>query len=253
MSRDGSIFVYNPDVLREQFTGLVIQRGLPFNHFGDEQTTRVFQKHLQPKYNHVSRTTLKRDAIKLWVAAKQVIIDGFANLNTNVNLTTDLWSAPHGVPGSYICVTAHWIEPGTWQMMKQKAKESMFPVLSRLAMDIISVQVTSIASEFAFLTSGRVLSIRRTRLTPASLEMCMFLKDHLNAQERKQHKFNLKNTKDFEEEILDAKVQQNKAIPLSEEEIALDVASSEGMMSSSGSGGEEVDYDMTNNGYDGYE
>nr|GEU86071.1 zinc finger, BED-type, phospholipase-like, homeodomain-like protein [Tanacetum cinerariifolium] len=53
MSRDGSIFVYNPDVLSEQFAGLMIQRGLPFNHFDDEQTTRVFQKHLQPKYNHV--------------------------------------------------------------------------------------------------------------------------------------------------------------------------------------------------------
>nr|GEV90888.1 zinc finger C2H2-type/integrase DNA-binding domain-containing protein [Tanacetum cinerariifolium] len=55
----GSLFVNNPDVLCEQFAGLVIQRGLPFNHFDDEQTTRVFQKHLQPKYNHVSRTTLK--------------------------------------------------------------------------------------------------------------------------------------------------------------------------------------------------
>nr|GFB31522.1 zinc finger, BED-type, phospholipase-like, homeodomain-like protein [Tanacetum cinerariifolium] len=38
MSRDGSIFVYNPDVLREQFADLVIQRGLPFNHFDDKQT-----------------------------------------------------------------------------------------------------------------------------------------------------------------------------------------------------------------------
>nr|GEZ27843.1 zinc finger BED domain-containing protein RICESLEEPER 2-like [Tanacetum cinerariifolium] len=111
MSQDGSIFVYNSDVLREQFAGLVIQRGLPFNHFNDEQTTRVFQKHLQPKYNHVSRITLKRDAMKLLVAAKQAIIDDFLKLNTNVNLTTDVWSAPHGVPDSYICVTAHWIEP----------------------------------------------------------------------------------------------------------------------------------------------
>ncbi|GJV79343.1 zinc finger BED domain-containing protein RICESLEEPER 2-like protein [Tanacetum coccineum] len=128
MSRDESIFVYNPDVLREQFAGLVIQRGLPFNHFDDEQTTRVFQKYLQPKYNHVNRTTLKRDAMKLWVAAKPAIIDGFANLNTNVNLTTDVWSAPHGLPGSYICVTAHWFEPGTWQMMKRVIAFEDFPV-----------------------------------------------------------------------------------------------------------------------------
>nr|GEZ36735.1 TMV resistance protein N-like [Tanacetum cinerariifolium] len=64
-----------------------------------------------------------------------------------------------------------------------KEKETIFPVLSRMAMDLISVQASSVASEFAFSTSGMVLSIRRTRLTPASLEMCMCLKDHLDAKE----------------------------------------------------------------------
>nr|GEV75697.1 transposase [Tanacetum cinerariifolium] len=297
MSRDESLFVYNPDVLRK-FGGLVIQRGLPFNHFDDEQTTRVFQKHLQPKYNHVSRTTLKRDAIKLWVAAKQVIIDDFLKLNTNVNLTTDVWSAPYGVPGSYICVTAHWIEPITWKMMKRViafedfsaphsgsalaktlrnvfvnfnsknkimsitldnasnntsaiAKETTFPVLCRMAMDILSVQATSIASESAFSTSGRVLSIRRTRLTPASLEMRMYLKYHLDAQERKQDKSTLETLVDFEEEILDAEVQANEAISLSDEEIALNAASSEGSMSGPGSEGEEVEVEA-NYGYNVY-
>nr|GEZ08536.1 zinc finger BED domain-containing protein RICESLEEPER 2 [Tanacetum cinerariifolium] len=84
----------------------------------------------------------------------------------------------------------------------------MFLVLSRMAMDILSVQATSVASEFAFSTSGRVLSIRRTRLTSAFLEMY------------------------FEEEILDAEVQANEAIPLSDEEIALDATSSEGSIAS---------------------
>ncbi|GJU40207.1 zinc finger BED domain-containing protein RICESLEEPER 2-like protein [Tanacetum coccineum] len=127
MGRDGQIFMYNPDYLREQFAGLVIQRGLPFNHFDHEQTTRVFQNTMQPRYTHVSRSTLKRDAMKLWVAAKQATIDGFANLNTRVNLTTDVWSAPHNLPGSYMCVTAHWIEPSTWQMMKRVISFEEFP------------------------------------------------------------------------------------------------------------------------------
>ncbi|GKB51317.1 hypothetical protein Tco_0902070 [Tanacetum coccineum] len=65
-----------------------------------------------------SRSTLKRDAMKLWLAAKQEIIDSFGNINACVNLTTNVWSAPHGVPGSYMCVTAHWIKPGTWQRNK---------------------------------------------------------------------------------------------------------------------------------------
>ncbi|GJY93084.1 zinc finger BED domain-containing protein RICESLEEPER 2-like protein [Tanacetum coccineum] len=127
MGRDGQVFMYNPDYLREQFAGLVIQRGLPFNHFDNEQTTRVFQNTMQPRYTHVSRSTLKRDAMKLWVAAKQATIDGFANLNNKVNLTTDIWSAPHNLPGSYMCVTAHWIEPSTWQMMKRVISFEEFP------------------------------------------------------------------------------------------------------------------------------
>ncbi|GJU15005.1 zinc finger BED domain-containing protein RICESLEEPER 2 [Tanacetum coccineum] len=113
------------------------------------------------------------------------------------------------------------------------AKESMFPVLSRMAIDLISVQATSVASESAFSTSGRVLSIRRTRLTPASLEMCMCLKDHMDATERIQHTSNLKNALDFREEILDEEVQENEATPLSYEEIALD------------SGGEEFDITLS--------
>ncbi|GJR66561.1 hypothetical protein Tco_0012626 [Tanacetum coccineum] len=82
MGRDGQIFMFNPDYLREQFAGLVIQRGLPFNHFDHEQTTRVFQNTMQPRYTHVSRSTLKRDAMKLWVAAKQATIDGFEDFES---------------------------------------------------------------------------------------------------------------------------------------------------------------------------
>ncbi|GJX87776.1 zinc finger BED domain-containing protein RICESLEEPER 2-like protein [Tanacetum coccineum] len=91
-----------------------------------------------------------------------------------------------------------------------KTRETMFLVLSRMAMDILSVQATSIASESAFSTSERVLSIRRTRLTSASLEMYICLKDHLDAQERKQDKSTLKTLVEFKEEILDAEVKKMK-------------------------------------------
>nr|GEW96862.1 putative AC transposase [Tanacetum cinerariifolium] len=117
----------------------------------------------------------------------------------------------------------------------------MFLVLSCMAMDIISVQASSVAYESAFSTSGRVLSIRRTRLTPASLEMCMCLKDHLDAKERKQDKWPLEIPLDFEEDVFDDEVQRNEAIPLSDEEITLD-ASSECTLSS---GGPQYDYMMS--------
>ncbi|GJT27932.1 zinc finger BED domain-containing protein RICESLEEPER 2 [Tanacetum coccineum] len=98
-----------------------------------------------------------------------------------------------------------------------------------------------LASESAFSTSGRVLSIRRTRLTPTSLEMRMCLKDHLDAKERKQDKSPLEIPLDFEEDLLDDEVQRNEVIPLSDEEIALD-ASSECTLSP---GGPRYDYMMS--------
>nr|GFB21734.1 zinc finger BED domain-containing protein RICESLEEPER 2 [Tanacetum cinerariifolium] len=107
-----------------------------------------------------------------------------------------------------------------------------------------------LASEFAFLTSGRVLSIRRTNLTPASLEMCMCLKVHLDAKERKQDKCPFETPLNFEEDVFDDEVQRNEAIPLSDEEIALDAnASSEGTLSS---GGPQYDYMMSSEAEDDY-
>nr|GEY27312.1 zinc finger BED domain-containing protein RICESLEEPER 2-like [Tanacetum cinerariifolium] len=105
-----------------------------------------------------------------------------------------------------------------------------------------------LASESAFSTSGRVLSIRRTRLTPASLEMFMCLNDHLDAKERKQDKCHLEIPLDFKEDVFNDEVQRNEAIPLSDEEIALD-ASSEGTLSP---GGPRYNYMMSSEAEDDY-
>ncbi|GJU76151.1 zinc finger BED domain-containing protein RICESLEEPER 2 [Tanacetum coccineum] len=106
-----------------------------------------------------------------------------------------------------------------------KTKENQFPVLSRMALDILSVQASSVASESAFSTSGRILSIRRTRLTAESLEMCMCLKDHLDAHERRQHTTPLELPLDVEEGVFNDEVQMNEATQLTDQEIALDASS----------------------------
>nr|GEW71301.1 retrovirus-related Pol polyprotein from transposon TNT 1-94 [Tanacetum cinerariifolium] len=270
MSRDGSVFVYNPDVLREQFAGLVIQQGLPFNHFDNTQMTRVFQNHMQPKYNHVSRTTLKRDAMKLWIAAKKLIIDGFLNLNSSVNVTTDVRSTPHGkrpvqtsLEGLYNIYYLKYDQPNQSSSAASSSnaassRNPMTNLLNKLKQNKRAQHDRIATSEYerfvesdfvshlsieelaVFLTSGRVPSIRRTRLTPASLEMCMCLKDHMDAADRVQHTSNLENSLDFEAEILKEEVQEHEAIALSDAEVTLDETASEARSS----GGEDI-YDMT--------
>ncbi|GJX10086.1 hypothetical protein Tco_0199945 [Tanacetum coccineum] len=114
----GGIFAYEAERCRQQFASFMIQEGLSFNHFDNPRLSRVIQNTLQPRYTKVSRSTLKCDCMKAWKKAKTELIKGFDNLNSSVKLTTDVWSAPHGLPDSYLYVTVHWVDPVTWQMMK---------------------------------------------------------------------------------------------------------------------------------------
>nr|GFA56637.1 hypothetical protein [Tanacetum cinerariifolium] len=74
--------------------------------------------------------------------------------------------------------------------------------------------------------------------------------DHLDAKERKQDKCPLETPLDFEEDVFDDEVQQNEAISLSDEEIALDAnGSSEGTMYL---GGPRYDYMISSEAEDDY-
>ncbi|GJU02533.1 zinc finger BED domain-containing protein RICESLEEPER 2 [Tanacetum coccineum] len=258
MARDRSVFRYDLDYLREQFAGLMIQRALPFNHFGHEQTTRVFQNTMQPRYIHnlwkvciifimqnmVTQLSGGATSSKASGGNKYSRLLNGLKAHTKKAMTDPTMSSEYErYVNSDFVTHLHPKEFATFDVLGfWKEKETMYPVLSRMAMDIISVQASSVASESAFSTSGRVLSIRRTRLTLASLEMCMCLKDYLDAKERKQDKSPLEIPLDFEEDVLDDEVQRNEAIPLSDEEITLD-ASSEGTLSP---GGPRYDYMMSN-------
>ncbi|XP_076926083.1 zinc finger BED domain-containing protein DAYSLEEPER-like [Bidens hawaiensis] len=56
-----------------------------------------------------------------------------------------------------------------------KGKQNEFPILSTMARDLLSFQASTVASESVFSLSGMILSMRRTKLTPESLKMCILL------------------------------------------------------------------------------
>ncbi|GJU53751.1 zinc finger BED domain-containing protein RICESLEEPER 2 [Tanacetum coccineum] len=72
-----------------------------------------------------------------------------------------------------------------------------------MAHDLLAVQSSTVASESAFSTSGRIISERRSRLTPESVEVCVCLKDYLDGVDRVQHETSLEGPilEDVEETI----------------------------------------------------
>ena len=54
-----------------------------------------------------------------------------------------------------------------------KLEGTRYPTLRQIAQDILAIPITTVASESAFSTSGRILSEHRSHLTPKMLEALM--------------------------------------------------------------------------------
>ena len=104
----------------------MIQKALPFNHFDDEQLAAIIKRKMQPAYIPVSRTTLKKDAIKMWHEARKKMILGFFEHHYGVSLTCDVWSSGYNTGNSYLAVTAHWLNQESWLMMKRTIAFELF-------------------------------------------------------------------------------------------------------------------------------
>ena len=58
-----------------------------------------------------------------------------------------------------------------------KVNSLRFPILSQLARDVLPIPISTVASEFAFSTGGRVLNSFRSSLTPKVVEAFVCTQD----------------------------------------------------------------------------
>ncbi|XP_075078864.1 zinc finger BED domain-containing protein RICESLEEPER 4-like isoform X1 [Nicotiana tabacum] len=67
-----------------------------------------------------------------------------------------------------------------------KTKDARFPILEEMARDVLAVPVSSVASECAFSTGGRLLDSFRSSLTPKLVQALVCLQDWLRNEKLKQ-------------------------------------------------------------------
>ncbi|KAK9713585.1 hypothetical protein RND81_06G037300 [Saponaria officinalis] len=82
-----------------------------------------------------------------------------------------------------------------WWKIQSKA----LPVMSAMAKDFLSIQVSSVASERAFSASKRVLDEKRTRMNSSTLRMCVCYKDWMDASDRNQSRTEVDSDNDSDE------------------------------------------------------
>lgn len=66
------------------------------------------------------------------------------------------------------------------------SKESTFPVLSKMAKEILAIPMSTIASESAFSMAKLQYTHKRSRLTSSAVEVCVAIKDWTAAEQRMQ-------------------------------------------------------------------
>lgn len=79
-----------------------------------------------------------------------------------------------------------------------KCNQQRYPILSKIARDILAIPASTVASEASFSASGRVVNEYRTRLKPDLIEALVCLKDWERAEKRKQD--------DDQEKMLDEEI-----------------------------------------------
>ena len=62
------------------------------------------------------------------------------------------------------------------------AQKNVYPILSLMARDFLSVQATSIASEQAFSIAGQVITSQRNRLDPNSARASLCLRSWIRSK-----------------------------------------------------------------------
>ncbi|XP_071926065.1 zinc finger BED domain-containing protein RICESLEEPER 1-like [Coffea arabica] len=84
-----------------------------------------------------------------------------------------------------------------------KANSLRFPILSKVARDVLAVPISTVASESAFSTGGRVLDTFRSSLTPRIVQGLICAQDWLRSSKTELNvEENLEELEAFESELL---------------------------------------------------
>ena len=105
-------WTFDQDTSREKLAKAIIVHEYPIS-IVEHQYFREYVSSVQPHVKHVSRTTIKKDILKLYNGEKSHLMGMIKGLKSRVAVTTDMWTSNQ--KKGYMTVTAHFID-NNWKL-----------------------------------------------------------------------------------------------------------------------------------------
>ncbi|XP_019256703.1 PREDICTED: zinc finger BED domain-containing protein RICESLEEPER 2-like [Nicotiana attenuata] len=112
---EGSIWKFEPEVVRRALIEMIVIDELPFS-FVENEGFMKFMRKTQPLFRLPSRRTITRDCYEVYSEMKQNLRKSFREAQPKICLTTDTWTSLQRI--NYMCLTAHFIDKD-WKLHKR--------------------------------------------------------------------------------------------------------------------------------------
>jgi hypothetical protein len=89
-------------------------------------------------------------------------------------------------------------------LMWWKVNSTKFPILAEIARDVLAIPITTVASESAFSTGGRMIDPYRSSMAPKTVEALVCTQNWLRSPPISAHESYLSNVEDEESYKLDS-------------------------------------------------
>lgn len=190
---DGDNYVFNMAELRADIINFIVEGAHSFSIVEENGFKRMMAR-ANCNFVPFGRATVKRDLLSSYVVERDELKDMLSKVSGRVSLTTDNWKCNHTRQQFDMYLDDDVLDLNCELDILEFWHQSSvrYPVLSKMARDLLTIPVSIVASESAFSIGGKTISASRGSLKSKTDQALVCMQDWHRA------KYNIEDTEEVD-------------------------------------------------------